>query len=274
MESAVSSFALTIGRQLDDVEQILTRIDSQSDTLEEIDIADVDIDDPAFESLLVGRKIKVLLKDVDLVRWKQDLVEDKNRLGTLLAAARQVSTIRDKKLTELKNVIEGKCRNPINPGNKKLIVFNAFADTAHYLYENLASWAKDQLGLETALVTGTGRNQTTLHGLRKDLGSILSAFAPRSKERPEELASEGELNLLIATDCISEGQNLRLAYQLRHSLESGQDYSEVRAYRPYQFAKRTHSARQLLAQYGAGGIHKPRATRERTHGAPRHFGHW
>jgi hypothetical protein len=209
MESAVSSFALTIGRQLDDVEQILTRIDNQSDTVDEIDIADVDIDDPAFESLLVGRKIKVLLKDVDLVRWKQDLVEDKNRLATLLAAARQVGTMRDKKLAELKNVIEGKCRNQINPGNEKVIIFTAFADTAHYLYEHLATWAKEKLGLETALVTGTGRNQTTLRGLRKDLGSILSAFAPRSKERPEELTSEGELSLLIATDCISEGQNLQ-----------------------------------------------------------------
>ncbi|MBZ0170285.1 RNA polymerase-associated protein RapA [Candidatus Methylomirabilis lanthanidiphila] len=209
MESAVPSFALTVARQLRDVEATLARIEVQAEELEEIDIADVDIDDPAFESLLVGRKVKVLLRDVDLIRWKQDLVEDRNRLATLLAAASQVDAARDAKLAWLREVIERKCRQPINPGNRKVIVFTAFADTARYLYEQLAPWAKQTIALETALVTGTGSNQTTLPGLRKDLASILTAFAPRSKERPEELAGEGELDLLIATDCISEGQNLQ-----------------------------------------------------------------
>jgi len=106
-------------------------------------------------------------------------------------------------------VIAAKCQRPINPGNRKVIVFTAFADTAIYLYGQLASWAKETLGVETALVTGSGRNQTTLSGLHRDLGSILTAFSPRSKERPEELAEEGDLDLLIATDCISEGQNLQ-----------------------------------------------------------------
>ena len=209
MESAVSSFALTVGRQLRDVEATLARIDAQADELEEIDIEDVDIEDPAFENLLVGRKVKVLLKDVDLVRWRQDLVEDRNRLATLLAAARQVDAARDAKLTELRRVIEEKCRSPINPGNRKVLVFTAFADTARYLYDQLGRWAKANLKLETALVTGTGTNQTTLPGLRKDLASILTAFAPRAKERPEDMATEGDLDLLIATDCISEGQNLQ-----------------------------------------------------------------
>lgn len=209
MESAVSSFALTVQRQLRDVEATLARIEAQADELEEIDIADVDLEDPAFESLLVGRKVKVLLRDVDLIRWKQDLIEDRNRLRTLYAAAGQVDATRDAKLAALRQVIEGKCRNPINLGNRKMIVFTAFADTAHYLYEQLAPWAKATLGLETALVTGTGRNQTTLIGLRRDLASILTAFAPRSKERPDDLAGEGDLDLLIATDCISEGQNLQ-----------------------------------------------------------------
>jgi superfamily II DNA/RNA helicase len=169
----------------------------------------VDLDDPAFESLLVGRKVKVLLKDVDLIRWKQELIEDRNRLATLHAAAAQVNASRDAKLTALREMIEHKCRNPINPGNRKIIVFTAFADTARYLYDELALWAKTTLGLDTALVTGTGSNQTTLAGLRKDLASILTTFAPRAKERPEEYAAEGELDLLIATDCISEGQNLQ-----------------------------------------------------------------
>ena len=209
MESSVVSFALTVRRQLDDVEATLARIEEQSDELEELDIADVDIEDPAFESLLVGRKVKVLLQDVDLIRWKQDLIEDRNRLATLHAVARQVSAMRDAKLAALRGVIERKCNDPINPNNRKVIVFTAFADTARYLYDKLAPWAQRRLGLESALVTGTGGNQTTLPRLRKDLASILTAFAPRTKERPDDLSVEGEIDLLIATDCISEGQNLQ-----------------------------------------------------------------
>jgi SNF2 family DNA or RNA helicase len=209
MESAVSSFSLTVERQLKDVEATLARIEAKAGDIEEIDIADVDIDDPAFESLLVGKRIKVLLGDVDLIRWRQDLIEDRNRLATLLSAARQVDASRDAKLNALRDTIAHKCQHPTNAGNRKVIVFTAFADTAHYLYENLALWAKETLGLDTALVTGSGRNQSTLPRLGKDLGSILTAFSPRSKERPEELANEGELDLLIATDCISEGQNLQ-----------------------------------------------------------------
>lgn len=209
MESAVPSFALTVERQLRDVEATLARIETQAEEVDEIEIENLDLDDPAFESLVVCRKVKVLLKDVDLVRWKQDLIEDRNRLATLVSAARQVSAARDAKLIALREVIEHKCRHPINPGNRKVIIFTAFADTARYLYEQLAPWAKANLGVDAALVTGAGSNQTTLPRLRKDLASILTAFAPRSKERPEDLAEEGDLDLLIATDCISEGQNLQ-----------------------------------------------------------------
>ena len=209
MESAVLSFTLTLQRQLRDVEATLANIESHTQELEEIDIADVDIDDPAFEALLVGRKVKVLLGDVDLIRWKQDLIEDRNRLATLLAAAKQVDASRDAKLAALRQMIEDKCRHPINIGNRKVIIFTAFSDTAHYLYAQLAPWAKSQLHIEAALVTGSAGIQTTLPGLRKSMSVVLSAFAPRAKERPEELASEGEIDLLIATDCISEGQNLQ-----------------------------------------------------------------
>ena len=209
MESSVASFALTVRRQLDDVESTLRRIDEEARELEELDIADIDIEDPVFENLLVGRKVKVLPQDVDRIRWRQDLIEDRNRLATLHAAARQITPQRDAKLAELRRVIERKCRDPINPANRKTIVFTAFADTARYLYDELAPWAKDRLGLESALVTGAGRNRTTLQSLRRDLASILTAFAPRTKERPDDLADEGEVDLLIATDCISEGQNLQ-----------------------------------------------------------------
>ncbi|MGE3424972.1 MAG: helicase-related protein [Dehalococcoidia bacterium] len=209
MESAVSSFALTVERQLHDVESTLARIESQSEEIEELDITDVDLEDPAFESLLVGRKVKVLLGDVDLVRWKQDLLEDRNRLASLHAAAQSVDPEHDAKLAALRGVISEKCASPINSGNRKVLVFTAFADTARYLYDQVAPWAKREHGVETALVTGSGSNRSTLPRLRKDLASILTAFSPRAKERPEELASDGDLDLLIATDCISEGQNLQ-----------------------------------------------------------------
>ncbi len=216
MESSVWSFGLTVGRQLKDVDATLARLASYKagsagveDEFDEIDIADVDIDDPAFEPLLVGRKIKVLLSDLDLARWRQDLTEDRNRLATLNAAALQVNAARDDKLGKLRDLIAEKVRNPINVGNRKVIVFTAFADTAEYLYEHLAEWAKTQLKVESALVTGSGRNRSTLAALRKDLSTILTTFSPRSKERPASLAAEGELDLLIATDCISEGQNLQ-----------------------------------------------------------------
>ncbi|MES2359061.1 MAG: helicase-related protein [Gemmatimonadota bacterium] len=209
MESAVPSFALTLQRQLKDVEATLTRIDNHVEEVQEIEIEDVDIDDPASEALLVGRKVKVLLKDVDIIRWKQDLIEDRDRLATLHDAAAQIGAARDAKLAALREMIEHKCKNPINPGNRKVIVFTAFADTARYLYEQLAPWAKENLDIESALVTGAGRNQVTPSGLRKDLASILTTFSPQSKERPEEFSSEGEIDLLIATDCISEGQNLQ-----------------------------------------------------------------
>ncbi len=209
MESSVVAFALTVQRQLADVEVLLARIEEQNDELEELDIGDIDIEDPAFESLLVGRKVKVLLQDVDPVRWRQDLIEDRNRLATLHAAARQVTTDRDAKLAELREMIDRKCSAPINTGNRKVIVFTAFADTARYLYDVLAPWARDSLGVQSALVTGAGQNRTTLPDLRHNLVSILTAFAPRTKERPDDLAGEGEIDLLIATDCISEGQNLQ-----------------------------------------------------------------
>ena len=209
MESSVASFALTIKRQLADVEALLAKIDAHDEAVEEMAIDDIDVDDPSFEALLVGRKVKVLLQDVDRVRWRQDLIEDRNRLATLLSAARAVTADRDAKLDALKQVLSAKVHSPINADNRKMLLFTAFADTAEYLYREIAPWASKTLGINVAVVSGTGANKTTMPGLRSDMSTILSAFSPRSKERPEEMAGEGEIDLLIATDCISEGQNLQ-----------------------------------------------------------------
>ncbi len=213
MESSVHAFALTVERQLADVNGLLAKLENHADSIEELSIEDVEVDNPAFESLLVGRKVKVLLQDVDRIRWRQDLTEDRNRLATLLSNARAVDRARDAKLDALRTLIKVKIAKPINvidgKPNRKLIVFTAFADTALYLYDAIASWALTELGLHAAIVTGAGSNKTNLPGLRTDLASVLTAFAPRAKERPAEFAGEGELDLLIATDCISEGQNLQ-----------------------------------------------------------------
>ncbi|MBM4394216.1 MAG: helicase [Deltaproteobacteria bacterium] len=209
MESSVVSFALTLERQLADVDAMIARLDAPGESFEDLDISDVDIDDPAFEPLLLGRKVKVLVRDVDRRRWRQDLTLDRNRLATLQSAASAVDPGRDAKLSALREVIREKCRDPINPGNRKLLVFTAFADTAEYLFRELSGRAVADLGLHCAIVTGTGANRTTLPGLATDLGAILTAFSPRSKERPADLAGEGEIDLLVATDCISEGQNLQ-----------------------------------------------------------------
>ncbi len=209
MESSVTSFSLTLERQLADVRRLLAKIEAHEESVEELSVDDIDMDDPTFETLTIGRKVKVLLDDVDRVRWIQDLTEDRNRLATLLSAAKEIEPARDSKLDALREVIGRKCREPLNPDNRKVLVFTAFADTAEYLYRELSGWAHQELGIRSALVTGSGRNKTTLPGQRLDLGSILTAFSPRSKERGEEFAAEGEIDLLIATDCISEGQNLQ-----------------------------------------------------------------
>jgi superfamily II DNA or RNA helicase len=220
MESAVTSFKLTLERQLRDVDDMLQKLSAHEGSIsfwnerDEAAIADIDVEDPGFEDVLVGNAIKVALHDIDRARWQQDLTEDRDRLARLLAAAEVVTAARDDKLLRLKQLISDKVAHPINTssegvGNKKVIIFSAFADTAAYLYENISTWAKASLGLETALVTGGGRNQATLPGLRSDLSSILCAFSPRSKSRPANATADGDLDILIATDCISEGQNLQ-----------------------------------------------------------------
>ncbi|KAF5051411.1 RNA polymerase-associated protein RapA [anaerobic digester metagenome] len=210
LESSVNSFAITVDRHLVDIESLLAKLTADLTDIEEPTIEDIDVDDPDFEPLLAGRKVKVHLAHVDRLRWQQDLEEDRDRLHTLVDAAKAVVPDRDAKLTKLKESITQKATTPFNAGNKKVIVFTAFADTARYLFDEIAPWALRELSLHTALVTGgTNGNKTTLPRLSKDLASVLTAFSPRSKERRAEFEAEGTLDILIATDCISEGQNLQ-----------------------------------------------------------------
>ncbi|MEA3358950.1 MAG: helicase-related protein [Thermodesulfobacteriota bacterium] len=212
MESSINSFALTLARLLEKVRDIISRIDSyEGSEIEELSIKEIEIDDDDFAPYLIGSKIKVLLQDVDRVRWRQELEEDEVLLVKLLRQAREIDALRDEKLRRLKELITAKCANPINPGNKKILIFTAFADTAQYLYESIAAWAQDELGVHSALVTGgNSGNKTTMPNLRKDIATIITSFSPLSKERAkiDESLTE-EIDILISTDCLSEGQNLQ-----------------------------------------------------------------
>lgn len=212
MESSINSFSMTLSKLLGEVNTLLTKIDSHesSGDLEEFDIEDIEIEDDAFSPYVVGKKIKVLIQDMDTVRWRQELEEDRIILETLLTSAESVEASQDEKLRQLKELIRNKVQNPINGGNKKIIVFTAFADTAKYIYDNIEKWASTDLGINSALVTGSGENKTEMPGIKKDLASIITSFSPISKERSKiDSTLTEEIDLLIATDCISEGQNLQ-----------------------------------------------------------------
>jgi ERCC4-related helicase len=211
MESSINSFSLTVMKLIGNIEHIIKMLDSHSnDYLEEASIVDVDIDSDEFASRLVGNSVKVLITDVDKIKWKQDLESDLEKLESLLKESLKIDHVRDNKLRILKENIRQKIENPLNPNNKKAIIFTAFADTAQYLYKHIAPWVKDEFGLESCLVTGSGDNQTTLQTKNKDLNSLLTDFSPISKSRDKTNPdATKEIDILIATDCISEGQNLQ-----------------------------------------------------------------
>ena len=211
MESSINSFALTVERLLVQVDELLEKIESHSrEEIEELSIEEVEIDSFELSDLMAGNKIKVLIQDTDQVRWKQDLKEDKALLEKLSKDARKIIPNRDSKLEELKLALKNKIDNPINPGNKKALIFTAFSDTAFYLYDHISEWVEKELGVHLAIITGGGGNKTTLTGVGSEFNNILTAFSPVSKERNKiDPEASSEIDILIATDCISEGQNLQ-----------------------------------------------------------------
>jgi SNF2 family DNA or RNA helicase len=212
LESSVNSFSLTIHKIMANIELALKKANSlnleeaYSQNIEDID----DMDSNELEDMAVGSKIKILLRDVDLIRWKQDLEYDRIILEKLYKYSKEVDAKRDLKLKVLKNLIHNKVNHPINGENKKIIIFTAFADTAKYLYEHLHDWMKKEHGLYSALVTGSENPKTTLKLKKVDFNNVLVNFSPLSKERSKVMPEmTDEIDLLIATDCISEGQNLQ-----------------------------------------------------------------
>lgn len=210
LESSVHAFGLTLEALLRRIDLLLGQLDkfNEQEFEPEVDIESFDPDDEALSELLIGGKVKVLLQDIDRIKFRQELEDDYGRLQQLLHQARLVDTERDAKLAELKALIAQKVREPLNPENRKVIVFSAFADTAKYLYQALSTWARQEFGLHSALVTGANENKTTLPGVRPDLHELLTHFSPISKKRASAPEAE-QIDLLFCTDCISEGQNLQ-----------------------------------------------------------------
>ena len=174
------------------------------------DADEFDLDDQNTDYFSVGRKIKIDLADMDYLSWLRDLEKDAENLQLLSLMISDITPVHDTKLQTLLNLIREKQEHPINPGNRKIIIFTAFSDTADYLYQQVAPFVKQNFGLNTAEVTGTVDGRTTIPRLRADLNTVLTCFSPISKGRDILMpGSTEELDVLIATDCISEGQNLQ-----------------------------------------------------------------
>ena len=208
MESSIHSFAITVLKILKNIEGTLEKINTFEDFIEDFDIEELDIEDNRLDGVLIGSKnVKIHLKDIDKIRWESELEADKVILEKILKEANKITVERDKKLVELQELIKQKVENPLNKENKKIIIFTAFADTAKYLYNNISTYILDELGLYSAIVTGSDNPKTNLKGVKTEFNNILTNFSPRSKERRDK--DKPEIDILIATDCISEGQNLQ-----------------------------------------------------------------
>lgn len=219
MESSVHSFLLTVRRIYDylyDTSQTIEAFMSGgSGALDEMrDLsgaaADFDDDDQNTDFFSVGKKVKIDLQDMDYISWKRDIDEDLETLQLLIMMIEDITPEYDFKLNELIRVIREKAANPINEGNKKILIFTAFSDTADYLYENIAEMAQRELGLHTALVTGSVDGRTTIPKFKANMNHVLACFSPKSKDRDVLYPKDKtDIDILIATDCISEGQNLQ-----------------------------------------------------------------
>lgn len=222
LESSVHAFRLTLQSLHDNHTSTLAKISafkqnggnaSVSDLTDILESLDEDEDQLPFSDEEIGGKVKINLADMDLPSWEQDLRGDLGFIDALLASMNRITPEDDTKLQHLKTQVQTKLANPINADNKKILIFTAFADTAEYLYTNLAP-VFTSYQMHTAKVTGQGAPQSTLKNNKQrrgyDLQEVLTLFSPKSKEKALVLPHElEEIDLLIATDCISEGQNLQ-----------------------------------------------------------------
>lgn len=216
LESSVNSFQLTLKRIKALIESTIEAIDkfekygaADIDMYEASD-SEFDMDDGNTEYFTVGKKVKIELADMDYKSWRTELKADADVLELLTLMVADITPEHDSKLQELLKLVSEKIENPINPGNKKVLIFSAFSDTAEYLYDNVNAYIKDKYGLDTAVITGSIDGKITIKGFRATLNNVLTCFSPISKGRDVLMpGSNTEIDILIATDCISEGQNLQ-----------------------------------------------------------------
>ena len=218
MESSVYSFNLTLKRILELIDSTIHSIDTYDKTssvkLDLTDITNIDDydseDQNGDELFTFGKKVRIEIGDMDYKSWRDSLVKDREVLELLTLMVGDITPEYDSKLQELFRVIRNKLEHPINEGNKKIIIFTAFADTAGYLYDNVSKFVMDNFGLNTAMVSGSVEGRTTVPKLRSDLNTVLTCFSPISKDKDLLMPGDKtEIDFLIATDCISEGQNLQ-----------------------------------------------------------------
>ncbi len=212
LESSVHSFSLTLERQVEKYRNLISKLKEEVIFVSETELDSLETDEADVESLTVGTdKVQIKLQDIDKIKWLGDLGADMNILLSILQQAKSVTSNRDEKLHTLKNEIRQKINHPINPGNKKILIFSAFADTIDYLYQELAPILEDEGIYSAQLTGGMGNNKTTLPGMNgSDFNDILINFSPQSKNRDEVYPNqESEIDILFATDVISEGQNLQ-----------------------------------------------------------------
>lgn len=216
MESSVFSFNLTLKRIKELIGNTIDTIDKYNNSsscklnLSDISLEDIDVDDQNSDEFSFGKKVKIDIADMDYLSWKNELAKDRETLALLTSMVEDITPQYDMKLQELLGLIKKKIENPINENNKKIIIFTAFADTAEYLYENVSKYVKDNFNLNTAMVTGTVDGKTTAPLKKKDLNTVLTCFSPISKDRNMLMPNSTiDIDVLIATDCISEGQNLQ-----------------------------------------------------------------
>lgn len=214
LESSVYSFRLTTERLLAQVDTTIEKLQSERVFTEELlDEADIAQDDFEFQDVVtVGNKGKAQIKveHLDTVAMLQDLHDDRALLEVLLDTFKPITPERDAKLRDIKQLIQEKIRAPHNLGNRKHIIFTAYADTAEYLYKHIEQWLYEEFGLHSALVTGGGATYTNFPNTTKNFNELLMHFSPISKGRAgTTLDRTDEIDLVIATDCISEGQNLQ-----------------------------------------------------------------
>ena len=213
LESSVNSFRLTLKRIESIIADTIKRIDSKDEKLnvEDALVHDWDIEDQENEIFIGTKKNQILLSDMDYVSWRNYLAADLETLQLILYMLADITPEHDSKLQQLMKDLDEKFTNPINDGNKKAIIFTAFSDTALYIYDCLAQKIKDTYGLNVALITGDIEARSTLKLREKlDFNKVLTLFSPLSKEKEAIYPHIKEnIDILIATDCISEGQNLQ-----------------------------------------------------------------